>query len=77
MFLMKVYHLLISPLLHLICGPFYGCRYTPTCSQYMEGAIQEHGWVKGSLFGIKRVLRCHPFSKSEPFDPIPRRATRL
>lgn len=39
------------------------CRYHPTCSNYMIQAIQGHGALKGSLMGIARILRCHPFVK--------------
>ena len=41
------------------------CRYYPTCSSYMIQAIQVHGAGKGSLMGISRILRCHPFVKGE------------
>ena len=31
----------------------------------MIQAIQVHGAGKGSLMGISRILRCHPFVKGE------------
>ena len=31
----------------------------------MIQAIQVHGTGKGSLMGISRILRCHPFVKGE------------
>ncbi|WP_106450589.1 membrane protein insertion efficiency factor YidD [Trichococcus alkaliphilus] len=46
------------------------CRYYPTCSNYSVQAIQKHGAIKGSLMGISRILRCHPFVKGG-YDPVP------
>lgn len=40
------------------------CRFTPTCSEYTKIKIKEYGFIKGSYFGIKRILKCHPFGKS-------------
>ncbi len=37
------------------------CRFTPTCSHYMVGAIQQHGVLKGGWLGAKRIGRCHPW----------------
>ncbi len=50
------------------------CRYYPTCSSYMIQAIQVHGAGKGSLMGISRILRCHPFVKGG-IDYVPQRFT--
>jgi len=45
------------------------CIFYPTCSQYTLEAIEKHGAIKGSVMGIKRILRCHPFNKGG-FDPV-------
>ena len=37
------------------------CRYYPTCSTYTLHALKVHGSMKGSLMGVARILRCHPF----------------
>lgn len=41
----------------------YNCRFVPTCSEYAYQAVEKHGVVKGLWLGLKRILRCHPFSK--------------
>ena len=46
------------------------CRFTPTCSQYAQEAIQKYGPLKGSWLALKRILRCHPFG-GRGFDPVP------
>ena len=45
------------------------CIFYPTCSQYALEAIEKHGAIKGSIMGIKRILRCHPYNKGG-FDPV-------
>ncbi len=47
------------------------CRYTPTCSQYALEAIQKYGAAKGGYLALRRLLRCHPFSRHDPYDPVP------
>lgn len=59
----KGYRKYISPLK----GPC--CIFYPTCSQYTLEAIEKYGALKGSIMGIKRILRCHPYNKGG-FDPV-------
>ena len=47
------------------------CRYTPTCSEYARQAITKYGAAKGGWLALRRILRCHPFSKRNPYDPVP------
>ena len=47
------------------------CRYTPTCSAYALEAIEKYGAVKGGWMAAKRICRCHPWSKRNPYDPVP------
>ena len=68
--LIRLYQLFLSPLLHWLAGPGFGCRYTPSCSEYAREAIELHGGFKGSVLAIKRIGRCHPFSKYG-YDPVP------
>lgn len=39
------------------------CRFQPTCSEYAYQAIEKYGITKGGWLGLKRILRCHPWSK--------------
>ena len=45
------------------------CKYYPTCSEYTKQAIEKYGALKGTFLGIKRILRCNPFSKGG-YDPL-------
>ena len=45
------------------------CKYYPTCSEYTKQAIEKYGAFKGSILGIKRILKCNPFSKGG-YDPL-------
>ena len=47
------------------------CRFVPTCSAYALEAIQKYGVLKGSYLSLKRILRCNPFYKGDPYDPVP------
>jgi len=64
--LIKAYRLLVSPIL-----PFNHCRFYPSCSQYAIDAVEQRGVAKGAWLGLRRVLRCHPLSKSAGYDPVP------
>lgn len=52
-------------------SPFLGahCKYEPTCSEYTKQAIEKYGIGKGSILGIKRIIKCNPFSKGG-YDPL-------
>ena len=56
----------------IVLSPLFGdcCRFTPSCSNYMLEALRTHGAAKGSLLGLYRILRCHPFGRSG-YDPVP------
>lgn len=59
-------------------GPFFGgaCRFDPSCSVYAYEAIERFGAVRGSWMGLKRLLRCRPFSTSG-YDPVPEKPENL
>jgi hypothetical protein len=62
--LIRFYQRFISPVLPS------SCRFHPTCSHYTYEAIEVHGFVKGTILGIKRIARCHPFNPGG-YDPVP------
>ncbi len=49
--------------------PYGYCRFRPTCSEYSIQAIKKYGILKGGIKSIKRILRCHPWSKGG-YDPL-------
>ena len=59
----RLYQLILSPLLGS------NCRFEPTCSQYVIEAVEMNGALKGSVMGIKRLLKCHPWHPGG-FDPV-------
>ena len=66
----RAYKYLLSGLIHLLSGPGFGCRFFPTCSEYAVEALEIHGWMKGTVLAMRRVLSCHPWGK-HGFDPVP------
>ena len=62
--LIKIYQICLSPFLGK------NCRFNPTCSVYTTQAITKYGIIKGSYLSLRRLMKCHPFSKSDYYDPI-------
>ncbi|AGA27784.1 membrane protein insertion efficiency factor YidD [Singulisphaera acidiphila] len=58
----QIYQKTLSPLF----GP--ACRFEPSCSRYMIGALRKYGLIVGVWKGIGRVLRCHPWHPGG-YDP--------
>ncbi len=46
------------------------CRFEPSCSDYALESVQTHGVFKGVALSVRRLCRCHPFSRGS-FDPVP------
>jgi len=66
--LIKFYKYFISPYFSS------SCRYLPTCSEYFIDSLKLNGTFKGTILGIKRILRCHPIKilgGNSGFDPAP------
>lgn len=60
--LIRGYQRFLSPLL----GPT--CRFQPTCSVYFLESVRAHGALRGSLRGLRRICRCHPWNRGG-WDP--------
>jgi putative membrane protein insertion efficiency factor len=54
--LVRAYQITLSPLLGR------RCKYHPTCSQYALDALEEFGFLRGSILAAWRLLRCNPWS---------------
>ena len=62
--LIRAYRYLLSPMLGT------HCRYTPSCSQYAQQALEAHGLRRGLWLAVKRVGSCHPWHTGG-YDPVP------
>ena len=60
--LVRTYQRFVSPFL----GPT--CRFQPTCSVYFLESLKSHGAFRGSIRGLRRICRCHPWSRGG-WDP--------
>ena len=60
--LVRGYQIALSPLLG------NRCRFHPSCSQYFIDAVRKYGAIRGSVKGLWRLARCHPFN-SGGYDP--------
>ena len=63
-----IYKRVLSPVLHVVSPS--QCLYLPTCSEYAYVALVRFGPVRGSWLALRRLARCHPFSKGG-LDPVP------
>ena len=67
--IIKFYKYFISPYL------MPSCRFQPTCSEYLIECLKIHGLMKGTFYGLKRILKCHPIKilgGKSGFDPVPK-----
>ena len=65
LWLIRLYRKYISPLRQPCC------RFIPTCSEYALEAIEKYGALRGGWLAIRRICRCHPFTRRDPYDPVP------
>jgi len=68
----RFYQTIFSPDTGLFRGFYFvgkTCRFEPSCSLYTYQAIEKYGILRGAYLGLKRILRCHPWSAGG-FDPV-------
>jgi putative membrane protein insertion efficiency factor len=39
------------------------CKFYPSCSHYAGDALRLHGVRRGSWLALRRLARCHPFTR--------------
>jgi putative membrane protein insertion efficiency factor len=59
----------IQALKNLFQIPHGCCRFYPSCSDYAAEAIETMSIGKAVPHIVKRVLKCHPFTRGG-FDPV-------
>jgi putative membrane protein insertion efficiency factor len=62
--LLRGYQIYLSPM------NFSACKYYPSCSHYAGEAVQRFGARRGVWLALRRLGRCHPFTRGG-FDPVP------
>ena len=55
---------------YISCLMLPRCRFYPSCSAYAQQAIRKMGLMRGLAMALRRLLRCHPFSRSPFHDPV-------
>lgn len=67
-FFIKGYQLVLRPLFPNVC--IFHAYGKESCSHYTKRMIITRGIVQGSLLGIYRIIRCHPWQKdfSDPYE---------
>ncbi len=69
LFLTKIpiyfYKYFISPFLP------HTCKFYPTCSTYFLDSLNNFGFFRGSIIGLKRLIKCNPINKNNGYDPVP------
>ncbi|MCH9024091.1 MAG: membrane protein insertion efficiency factor YidD [candidate division Zixibacteria bacterium] len=62
-YLIRIYQILISPLIGS------NCRFHPSCSNYAIESFSQYGVIKGFLITLKRLSKCHPWHPGG-YDPV-------
>ncbi len=76
LFAVRVYQTFFSALMPS------ACKFYPTCSHYAAEAVRLHGARRGSWLALRRLLRCHPFTRGgvdlvpDPTEPPDKGASR-
>jgi putative membrane protein insertion efficiency factor len=70
-FLLGIYRTVLSPAIHTLAGPGWGCRFEPSCSAYAQEAFRSGPLSWATTLTLKRVIRCHPGCPGG-WDPLPK-----
>ncbi len=65
----KKYLNIDSPVLRGLFVVDKACKFSPTCADYTYQAVEKYGVIKGLWKGLRRIVRCHPWSKGG-WDPV-------
>ncbi len=57
LFAVRVYQAFFSALMPS------ACKFYPSCSHYAADALRIHGARRGTWLALRRLARCHPFSR--------------
>lgn len=60
-FAIRLYQIIVSPLLLVVTGQKNACRYQIPCSEYAILQIKKHGIIRGSYYAARRLLSCRPW----------------
>jgi len=58
----RMYQVCLRPLFPSVC------RFYPSCSEYFIQSVELYGPFRGSLRGVRRLCRCHPWHPGG-YDP--------
>jgi len=58
-----------SPVLRGLFVVDKACKFRPTCADYTYKAVEKYGVVRGLWKGLRRIVRCHPWSEGG-WDPV-------
>ncbi len=69
---MKYVLIYIIKVYQLSFGLFFrgACKFSPTCSEYMRQSILSFGVIRGVWKGVRRLSKCHPYSKQFGIDEV-------
>lgn len=71
-----MYQHFVSVPLHAVGGPWAGCRFHPSCSDYAAEAIRVHGPLCGGALAARRIIKCGPWNPGGVDFVPPRGALR-
>ena len=57
LFAVRVYQTFFSALMPS------ACKFYPSCSHYAAEALRVHGARRGTWLALRRLARCHPFTR--------------